>query len=175
MISPLAHTPNPDWIALAAVGAPHGVRGQFKLHCLDEKALDYLSAGTLCDAHGNPAEFTLYGRSQGMAIVSLKGVITREEAQRLRGKQYGTTRASLPELDAPHRYYVHDLVGLRVVDAQNQPQGSVVRVVNYGASDIIEIDHGEGETALYAFTHATFPEIDVAAGYVRLIPPEIIE
>ncbi len=63
-----------------------------------------------------------------------------------------------------------------MVDRQGEPIGTVVAVLNFGAGDLIEIRPAAGgESLVVPFTDATVPQIDLAAGRLTLVPPEMLE
>ena len=50
--------------------------------------------------------------------------------------------------------------------------GKVLDVMNFGAGDILEIRPAAGgEALLLPFTKAVVPVVDVAAGFVTVLPP----
>ena len=52
-----------------------------------------------------------------------------------------------------------------------EPLGTVIRVENYGAGDLLEIAPRRGETMLVPFTKAVVPVVDLAFGRVVVDPP----
>ena len=71
-------------------------------------------------------------------VATLKGVATREEAERLNGVELYIAREKLPATDEDE-YYHADLIGLAAVNAADEPIGRVIAIHNFGAGDIIEI------------------------------------
>ena len=68
-----------------------------------------------------------------------------------------------------------DLIGLEVRDAEGTPFGSVVAVLNFGASDILEIRRADGTELLVTFTDEAVPEVNLDQGWLRVIPPVEME
>jgi 16S rRNA processing protein RimM len=166
-------TPN-DWITLAVIGPPHGVSGRVKVKSLTEPEDDFARHSALTYADGTPLKLKITGHAQGMAIVSIEGITDRNQAELLRGKKLGVPRSALPELKKPDQFYVADLIGMHVLDANGGAFGTVDSVANYGASDILEILRPNGVAELYAFTAATFPNVDRAARRITIDPPIIL-
>lgn len=164
-----------NWVALGVFTQPHGVSGRIKVKSLADGPDDFAEHTHLTDESGNPVKLRITGHAQGMAVVEIEGVTRREQAELLRGRKIGVPRAAVPTLDAPNCYYIHDLIGLPVVDGSGADFGHISSVNNYGAGDIITITTTGGEEALFAFTHATFPIVDIAARRVVIHPPEILE
>ena len=153
---------------------PHGVSGRIKVKSFTEPADEFASVPNLTDAKGNPVKLKLTGHTQGLAVVEIEGVTKREQAELLRGIKIGVARAAMPELNDPNRYYTDDLIGMQVLDAAGTPFGVVRTVANYGAGDILDITRTDGSHDMYAFTHRTFPEVDVAARRILINPPDIL-
>src|ERR1700704_5101315 len=107
-------------------------------------------------------------------IATLKGIATREDAERLNGIELYVAREKLPATDEDE-YYHPDLIGLAAVNAATEPPGRVIAIHNFGAGDIIEIAPPSGATMLLPFTNAVVPTVDVAAGRVVIELPDEIE
>ena len=106
-------------------------------------------------------------------VATLKGVSTREEAERLNGIELYIAREKLPDTDEDE-YYHADLIGLAAVNAAGEPLGKVIAIHNFGAGDIMEIAPPGGMTMLLPFTNAVVPSVDIAGGRVVIeLPPEI--
>lgn len=163
------------WVALAVFTQPHGVSGRMKVKSFTEPLHDFAKHKGLTDAKGKPIALRITGNTAGGAIVEIEGVTRREQAELLRGQKIGIPRAAMPKLENPNLYYTDDLVGMQVVDAAGERFGTVRVVVNYGAGDILEITNLSGVDTLYAFTHATFPLVDMAARRITISPPDILE
>jgi 16S rRNA processing protein RimM len=108
--------------------------------------------------------------AKGHLVATLKGVTTRDEAERLNGLELYVTREKLPATDEGE-YYHADLIGLAAVTEAGEPVGRVIAIHNFGAGDIIEIAPAQGVTMLLPFTNAVVPTVDVAGGRVVIAPP----
>jgi 16S rRNA processing protein RimM len=104
----------------------------------------------------------------------LKGVASREDAERLNGIELYIARDKLPETDEDE-YYHADLIGLAAVNAANEAIGRVIAIHNFGAGDIIEIAPASGPTLLLPFTNAVVPTVDLANRRVVIELPQVIE
>jgi 16S rRNA processing protein RimM len=107
-------------------------------------------------------------------VATLKGVATREDAERLNGVELYIAREKLPAT-GNGEYYHADLIGLAVVTAAAEPLGRVIAIHNFGAGDIIEIAPPHGATMLLPFTNAVVPSVDLAAGRVVIELPDEID
>ena len=161
-------------ICVARIGAAHGVRGQVKLWTFTEDPLAVKRYGPLASKDGaRQFEVTHAREAKGHLIATLKGVATRDAAERLNGVELYVARERLPAT-AADEYYHADLIELAAVSGAGDPLGRVVAIHNFGAGDIIEIAPGQGTTLLLPFTNAVVPSVDLAGGRVTIeLPAEI--
>ena len=162
-------------ICIARIGAAHGVRGAVKLWTFTEDPLAVLQYGALATKDGARSfEVANAREAKGHLVATLKGIATREDAERLNGIELYVAREKLPATD-DDEYYHADLIGLTAVNAANEPLGRVIAIHNFGAGDIIEIAPPHGATMLLPFTNAVVPSVDLAAGRVVIELPAEIE
>ena len=165
-------------ILLGVVGRAHGVRGLVRVtsHTADPVALT--GYGPLSDATGR--QFTLRWVGEGIAEISqmIDGkpvrVADRAAAERLTNTQLFIERDRLP-LPEADEYYLADLIGLAAVDVDDAPLGIVAAVHDYGAGASLELARDDGGSLLIPFTAACVPEVDLAAGRLRVAPPDEID
>ena len=162
-------------ICVARIGAAHGVRGAVKLWTFTEDPLAVRDYGPLMTKDGaRQFEVTHLREAKDHLVATLKGVSTRDDAERLNGLELYVPRDRLPETD-DDEYYHADLIGLAAVNAADEPLGRVVAIHNFGAGDIIEIAPARGATMLLPFTNAVVPTVDLAGGRVVIELPQEIE
>ena len=162
-------------ICVARIGAAHGVRGAVKLWTFTEDPLAVKHYGPLTTKDGaRKFEVATAREANGHLVATLKGIATREEAERLNGIELYIAREKLPATDEDE-YYHADLIGLAAVNAANEPIGRVTAIHNFGAGDIIEIAPPHGATMLLPFTNAVVPTVDLAVGCVVIELPQEIE
>jgi 16S rRNA processing protein RimM len=162
-------------ICIARIGAAHGVRGAVKLWTFTEDPLAVKRYGPLTTKDGaRQFEVASAREANGHLVATLKGVATREEAERLNGLELYIAREKLPATDEDE-YYHADLIGLAAVTVANEPIGRVTAIHNFGAGDIIEIAPPHGATMLLPFTNAVVPTVDLAKGHVVIVLPDEID
>jgi 16S rRNA processing protein RimM len=162
-------------ICVARIGAAHGVRGAVKLWTFTEDPLAVKHYGPLTTKDGaRKFEVATAREANGHLVATLKGIVTREEAERLNGIELYIAREKLPATDEDE-YYHADLIGLAAVNAAGEPIGRVTAIHNFGAGDIIEIAPPHGATLLLPFTNAVVPTVDLAAGRVVIALPDEID
>jgi len=162
-------------ICVARIGGAHGVRGAVRLWTFTEDPLAVKRYGPLLTRDGaRQFEVTHAREAKGHLVATLKGVATREEAERLNGVELYIAREKLPAT-SEDEYYHADLIGLAAVTAANEPLGRVIAIHNFGAGDIIEIAPPQGATLLLPFTNAVVPSVDLEGGRVIIELPDEIE
>jgi 16S rRNA processing protein RimM len=162
-------------ICVARIGAAHGVRGAVKLWTFTEDPLAVKRYGPLATKDGaRRFEVTSARETKGHLVATLKGVTTREEAERLNGIELYIEREKLPAA-GEGEYYHADLIGLAAVTTTDAPLGRIIAIHNFGAGDIIEIAPPQGATMLLPFSNAVVPTVDLAGGRVVIELPGEIE
>jgi 16S rRNA processing protein RimM len=162
-------------ICIARIGAAHGVRGAVKLWTFTEDPLAVKAYGPLVTKDGaRQFEVTHAREAKGHLVATLKGITTRDQAERLNGIELYIARDRLPAT-GEDEYYHADLIGLAAVTPADEPLGRVIAIHNFGAGDIIEIAPPYGATMLLPFTNAVVPSVDLAGGRVVIELPKEIE
>jgi 16S rRNA processing protein RimM len=162
-------------ICIARIGAAHGVRGAVKLWTFTEDPFAVKRYGLLSTKDGTRQfEVTEAREDKGHLVATLKGVTTRDQAERLNGVELYIAREKLPAT-GEDEYYHTDLIGLAAVTTADQPLGRVVAIHNFGAGDIMEIAPPQGATLLLPFTNAVVPTVDLSTGRVVIELPDEIE
>lgn len=143
---------------IGRVGRPHGVDGAFVVEGgSDDPRRFEPGAGVLVD--GREATILL-SRRVGKGRCAIKVDVPVE-----RGAQLAIRRSDLPAPDEGS-YYVSDLIGLLVVDADDAEIGSVREVHPGPANDALELDTG----LLLPLVEDCVREIDLETGRLHLNP-----
>ncbi len=103
-------------------------------------------------------------------IAKLAGLDVREDAMKLKGAEVSVPRDALPEA-GEDEFYWDDLVGLEVVNLQDEALGKVAEVFSNGAHEVLRIAQGEGSARrerLVPFVDATVREVSLAEGRIRV-------
>ena len=165
----------PAQICVARIGAAHGVRGAVKLWTFTEDPFAVKDYGPLSTKDGaRQFEVTSAREAKDHLVVTIKGVATRDEAERLNGIELYVPREKLPATE-DDEYYHADLIGLAAETTVGVTLGRVIAIHNFGAGDIIEIAPPSGATLLLPFSNAVVPTVDIPGGRVVIELPEEIE
>lgn len=160
------------YVLLGEIGAAHGIRGQVHIKSYTADPADIGAYGPLVDEKGErPLTITVERVSSKGVVGRVAGVPDRTAAEKLRGRKLYVSRDRLPAV-VEGEYYHADLVGLTVVAEAGATVGEVSAVVNYGASDMLEIRRpGSRETELVPFTEAFIREVDLEGRRIVVAMP----
>ena len=165
---------NPPRVILGRIGAAHGIRGDVRVKAFGESPADFARYSPLASPDGRVFEIDALrpaaGGSPDMLVVHFKGIDTRNAAEVLNGIELFVPRERLGKTDADE-YFHADLIGLDAVTTEGEPLGTVIRVQNFGAGDLLEVAPRRGDTLLVPFTKAVVPEVDLAGRRVVVDPP----
>ncbi|HWX47524.1 MAG TPA: ribosome maturation factor RimM [Roseomonas sp.] len=154
-------------ILVGEIGRPHGVRGLVRIQSFTTEPADIAAYGPLSDERGKP--FVLQWLGNGLARI--EGIADRDAAARLTGTRLYLPREKLPQPEE-EEFYLADLIGLAVRDAEGRELGEVRSVDDYGAGSFLTVADEQGRETLLPFTRAIVPVVDVAAGHIVVQPPE---
>ena len=161
---------------MARFGAPHGVRGELRLKSFTGDPAAVADYENLQDETGKRSFRIEAARpvKDDMLVVRIAGVRDRDAAAALTNLDLYVDRAALPPANEDE-FYHSDLIGLRAELADGALYGTILRVLNFGAGDILEIAPASGDTILLPFTKAAAPSVDIAGGRVIVSPPVEVE
>ena len=108
----------------------------------------------------------------GRLLVRFDKVDGREAAEELRGALLSADTADLPPVTDPDEFYDHELEGLAVSTVAGEQVGTLREVLHGAGGDLLVVAREHGSDVLVPFVRQIVPEIDVAAGQVRIDPPE---
>lgn len=169
------HMPDGHMAVGRIIGA-HGLTGELRVE-LHTDFPERFTPGSTVLMGTDLRPWTVEGAREhrGMILLVLAGVVGRTMAEELRDEWLfipETEAMPLPEGD----FWVHDIIGLVVVDEAGQPIGRVTDVLQTGANDVYIIAPAEninkGKELLIPAIAEVIQRVDVAGGTmtIRLIP-----
>lgn len=151
----------------------HGVKGVVKIdsYCDSARVLAKLGRVFLQTANGNYTERRVRSASvaKGFVLASIEGVDTLEDAIVLKGRTLYALREDIPLKDGA--YFVADLIGLPVVDAETgKVYGTLLSVDTMPAGDMYTIKVPSGKEVLFPAVKEFLSRIDPEGGiYIKPI------
>lgn len=159
-------------VLVGAIAGAFGVKGEVRLKSFCAEPTDIARYSPLTDERGERQFALKITRPVPNGFAArLTGIVTKEQADALRGTQLYAPRAALPSLPDDEFYYA-DLIGLQVLDTGGTVLGLVAAVHNHGAGDILEIK-GQ-KPLLLPFTKAAVPTVDLKTKRIIADPPDEI-
>lgn len=170
------------FIKAAVITSTHGVRGDVKVFSFFTDLKKILSKTKLY-LNETEIDLKIKGRINNrddLFIATIQDVADKNSAEKLAGKELYIKSEFFPK---KHRdeYYPKDLINLKVINAASSSlYGYVQDIVNYGSGDLLEIILTDNEgnktkkVEFYHFTNQIFPEVNLEAGYLTIMPPEFV-
>jgi 16S rRNA processing protein RimM len=165
--------PAPPLVTIGRVVKAHGIRGEVAVNVQTDLP-DRFDDGTTVVVGGAPRVIESSRPHQGRLLVRFDGVHDRTQAELLRGR---LIEAEARELEDSDTYFVHELVGMRVV-LDDRDLGEVSALIELPAAagyDLLEVRRDDGSTWLLpaAEDHVEVEDADDGGHRLRLIdPPE---
>jgi 16S rRNA processing protein RimM len=136
-----------DRVEIGRVVKAHGLRGEVAVHLLSDVP-DRLAPSTAVWVGGRATTVATMREHQGRPLVRFEHVHDRNGAELLRGLRVEAVPVDPEELDT---YLISELIGRRVVDADDVELGTVSQVIEMPAVagyDLLEVTRGDGTTFL---------------------------
>ena len=128
-------------LAIAKITKPHGIKGEVRASVLLDSPELFCRVKT---AYLEDVKVKINARKNGDgAIVAIQNVLTRDDAELLRGKTLYVDRADADRLKE-NEYFVDDLIGLTLF-AGEKKIGVITEIYKGGrTADVIEIGGAKG-------------------------------
>lgn len=172
----------PGYIMVGEVTAPFGIDGSLRVFITTDFPQRLLELSHVAVDLLGETRAVVHSRlvPPSLAVMKLAGIVTREQAERLRGALLMVPTTGLPKL-SPNEYYWHQLVGLTVVEEDTgRVLGELIHVLRTGAGhDVFEVERDGKKPLLIPALKAVVRQVDLDEGRmtVHLLPglEEIVE
>ncbi len=98
-------------------------------------------------------------------VAQFEDVSDRNAAEAMQGRLVGVSRSELPKT-GKDEYYWGDLIGLDVVNTQNQSLGKVLGLIETPANDVLRVGVDEGKERLLPFVATVVLDVDRESGRI---------
>ncbi|HUO84069.1 MAG TPA: tRNA (guanosine(37)-N1)-methyltransferase TrmD, partial [Thermoanaerobaculia bacterium] len=172
-------SPNSDLIALGIIRRPHGVRGEASVEpWTDDPArlseVDQVILVSPDEARRIPARIETARSHQDRVLVRFDGIASPEKIRELQNWTIEIPEQDARPLDADE-YFMHQLVGLSVVDPKREPIGEVAGMEAGGGGWLLSVRTPDGTLFDLPFARALCREIDLERNVlVADIPPGLM-
>lgn len=162
-----------QYLECGKIVATHGLRGEVKVLPWCDGPEEFRKFGTLyLDGGRTPMPVEKARPAGGMVLLKLRGVDTPEAAQQLRGRVVWMDRAE--DTLREGQYYIQDLIGLSVVDADTGAEYGRLSDVSEtaGANDVYHVTFPDGRVQLIPAIPQVVIEVDIDGGKMVIRPLE---
>ncbi len=148
----------------------HGIRGEVKIDVWMNAPGELCALSQAYYADGSALVFERARVHKNQAIVKISGVDDIEGAEALRGREIYIEKT--PESLAEGEYYIEDILGLEVLDADTGARyGRITDVYTGVANDAYEIElTGTGRRVLFPVIKDVIIETDIGNGTLKIRP-----
>ncbi|SHF75072.1 16S rRNA processing protein RimM [Caldanaerobius fijiensis DSM 17918] len=154
-----------EYLIIGKIVKTHGIRGEVKVYptTKDINRYDHLKWLYL----EKTEQFTRYDVEnvryhKNMVILKLKGVDTREEAEKLVGGLLKVDRDHAIDLEEDE-YFIGDIIDLEVYNVNGVCMGKVTDVISTGSNDVYVVNGPDGEVLIPAIKQYV-KQIDIKKG-----------
>jgi 16S rRNA processing protein RimM len=166
-----------DLFTVAQVLRPHGRRGEVVVRPLTDHIETLTDAATvyLGQKAIEPVPVESIRLHKGHPLLKLQGVDDIDGALALKGIEICLPGEELTPLDEGE-YFLHDLVGLTLLDHKGELVGPVDNFVQTGGPPLLTGTRADGKEFMVPFASGTIDEVDLEGGTIRLVDlPGLIE
>ena len=159
-----------QYLEIGKINNTHSLRGEVKMlmWCDDIDYIKQLKTVYLDDEGKKPLTLLSARQQKNVAILKFAEITTIDSAEELKNKVLYCNRDDAVIDDDAH--YLADIIGCVVVDVDtNEEYGKITDVLNYGASDIYDVERNGKHTLIPAIDDVVV-EIDTENQTVRIKP-----
>jgi 16S rRNA processing protein RimM len=165
-------------IAVGVIRKPHGVRGEASVEAWTNTLerfheLDAVMLVSPDESSTRATRVESVREHAGRVLVKLAGLDSPEALG-----EYRDWTIEIPESEAKpledDEYFLHDLVGLTMIDAEGRERGTITDAYEGGGGILLEVKHG-GKTFDVPFAADICTNIDLEAKTMRVNLPEGID
>lgn len=165
-----------EYLIIGKLIGAHGVRGEVKVFPItdDVRRFHSISKCFLMDANEKMVrEIEILSKRivNDRVLLTFDQVNDRDSAAKLNGLYIAVHRLDARKLEAG-RYFITDMIGCQVIDAQDGVIGNIFDIIQTGANDVIAVKR-TGKPDLYIpFLNNVVTEVDVFSKIIRVQLPD---
>jgi 16S rRNA processing protein RimM len=162
-------------IAVGVIRKAHGVRGEASVEPWTDaperfEALETVTLVAPDDKSKREVKVEQVRIHAGRALMKFAGIESPEEIRQLHNWTVEIPESEARELEEDE-YFLHDLVGLTLVDAEGHERGVVTETIEGGGGILLTVKRG-GRTFDVPFAADICTKIDLAAKTITVALPE---
>lgn len=159
-----------DLFVVGQVLRPHGIRGEVVVRPLTDHIETLVTATHLFLGQEADEPVTVEGirLHKGNPLLKLEGVDDMDRAHALKGVEICLPGEELAPLEEGE-YFLHDLVGLTLLDHQDNEVGPVENFIETPGPPLLTGVGPNGKEFMVPFASGTIDDVDLEKGTIRLI------
>jgi len=168
-----------DRIAVGVIRKAHGVRGEASVEPWtdDLERFDDLESVTLVapdESHTREVTVESVRIHAGRALIKFSGIDAPEVVQTLHNWTVEISEDEARQLEEDE-YFLHDLVGLTLIDAEGRERGVVTDTFEGGGGILLNVKRPDGKEFELPFAADLCTEIDLEGKQITVALPEGID
>lgn len=159
-----------DFFQVGIITSPHGVHGDVKVYPTtdDVKRFKRLKE-VILDTGKERLNLEVEGVKflKKLVVLKFKGYDNANDVEKFRQRPLLVSRENAVRLGRDE-YFIADLMGLKVLDEEEQEIGVLREVIETGANDVYAIDLADGRELLLPAIRQCILAVDVEAGFIKI-------
>ncbi len=157
-------------IVVGRLGAPYGLKGWQRLQSFTDpidNILDY-KAHLLWQVNDEwqPLAIEAIKADEKGYLIKLKAIDSPEVAKKHSNAELAVAREYLAKLKSDE-FYCSDLIGLNVIDQNNQDLGTIVDIIATGSNDVLVVVK-DGKRQLVPYLSSVVEQVDLSKKWVKV-------
>ncbi|MGB9977030.1 ribosome maturation factor RimM [Thermovenabulum sp.] len=164
-----------QYITVGRIISPWGVRGQVKVEPLTDDIQRFKNLKEVFYEQENYLEKLVIKEviflKKAFVVLKFEGVDDVKEAEKFRNKYIMVHRKDAVKLPEG-RYFICDIIGLKVYTVDEEYLGEIINVIQTGANDVYVIKNNENKEILIPAIKEVVKNIDIEKGIMFIFPME---
>lgn len=159
-----------DKLQVGIIASTHGLKGEVKVYpTTDDSARFQDLKEVILETDGKEMLLGIEGVKffKKFVILKFKSINTIEEVEKYKGNSLYVTRENAVKLEQ-NEYFIADLIGLQVVDEEENKLGILRDVIQTGANDVYEVALTAGGEVLIPAIQQCILRVDMEAGSMKV-------
>ena len=154
----------------------HGIKGDVKIKSFTTIPADLCKYNPLLKFDDTELKIKLRSPANSDVIIAhIEGIDDRTTAETLKGTEIYTPKSSIID-EKGGEILLSDLIGFKILDENSSEIGTVADILNYGASDILEIQlYGKEKTALLSYNDNSIIEQNNKQRFLEIDTEHLLE
>ena len=159
-----------EFFQVGIITSPHGVRGEVKVYPTTDDVRRFKRLKEIILDTGKERlnlEIESVKFSKQLAVLKFVGYDNINDVEQFRQKSLFVPRENAVRL-SKDEYFIADLMGIKVIDENEQEIGTLREVMETGANDVYVIDLKDGRELLLPAIKQCVLAVDVEAGFIKI-------